>query len=222
MIYGVDSIMPANTKLTNGYLLYDWVMRKSCFPSFWGRSISGAGAINKEEIDFLRSKNCKIVCTIRNLNEVEISGNDGTNDANKAIQAAQSIGVPKDKEIALFAEIPSDWSVNHNWMIGFANTVISNGYIPGFIGNTDSSKNFNFGRQCSHYVQATRGAKDFKTLYWSTEPKYDFDPDIWASFAPSELLPTDMDLWRYGSIQFHSINVNKDYLQEKSIMKHFW
>lgn len=33
--------------------------------------------------------------------------------------------------------------------------------IPGFIGNTDSSKNFNFDRQCSHYVQATHDVGEY-------------------------------------------------------------
>lgn len=35
------------------------------------------------------------------------------------------------------------------------NKKLKNGYTPAFIGHTDSSKNFNFDRQCSHYVQAT-------------------------------------------------------------------
>ena len=45
LIYGAESRIPANTPLTNGYNLYDWVMRKSCFPSFWGRTLTGEGAL---------------------------------------------------------------------------------------------------------------------------------------------------------------------------------
>lgn len=56
LIYGTNSGMPANTRLTNGYTLYEWVMRKSCFPSFWGRSLTGERKITAEEIEFLRSK----------------------------------------------------------------------------------------------------------------------------------------------------------------------
>ena len=50
----MDSTVPANTRLTNGYLLYDWVMRKSCYPSFWGRPLTGEGAITESEMEFLK------------------------------------------------------------------------------------------------------------------------------------------------------------------------
>lgn len=221
LIYGTDSAMPANTRLTNGYNLYEWVMRKSCFPSFWGRSLTGERRITAEEIEFLRSKRCKIALVIRDLNEQEICQNDGTHSAIKAVEAAKNAGVPQNKGIALFAYIPSEWSVNHNWMTSFAGNLLNNGYIPGFIGNTDSSKNFNFDRQCSHYVLATRNANQLHAVYWSTEPKYNFDPDIWASYAPSELLPKDIHLWSYGNIDFHDIHAEKVYAHDSSVMKYF-
>ncbi len=222
LIYGVESTMPSNTLLTNGYSLFEWVMRKSCYPSFWGRSLTGEGTVTQEEIDFLKSKNCKIALIIRDLTEAEISGNDGTQTAMKAIEAAKAMGVPQNAGTALFAYIKPDWSVNHNWMMSFAANLVNNGYIPGFIGNTDSSKNFNFDRQCSHYVQATRNANQFNALYWSAEPKYDFDPEAWAPYAPSELLPNDMHLWSYGTIDFHDIHVNKIYAQSESAADHFY
>lgn len=218
LIYGVDSTMPANTLLTNGYNLYEWVMRQSCFPSFWGRSLNGEGAITLSEIEFLKSKNCKIAFIIRDLTEGDITGNDDIDCAFKAVEAAKAIGIPQNQGIALFADIHPDWSVNHNWMICFASNLLNNGYIPGFIGNTDSSKNFNFGRQCSHYVQATRHLDQFHAVYWSTEPKYEFDPETWVSYAPSELLPQDMHMWQYGRIKFHSIYANKNYARDNSIM----
>ena len=218
LIYGADSIMPADTRLTNGYTLFDWVMRKSCFPSFWGRSLTGEGQVTASEIEFLRSKHCKVAFTIRDLAEPEISQNDGTHSAVRAIEAAKAMGIPQNKGIALFAYIPSDWSVNHNWMMGFASNLLNSGYVAGFIGNTDSSKNFNFDRQCSHYVQATRNADQLHAVYWSTEPKYDFDPDIWASYAPSELLPHDMHLWSYGTVDFHSVHATKVYARDSSVL----
>lgn len=221
MIYGVDSTVPANTRLTNGYLLYDWVMRKSCYPSFWGRTLIGEGAITESEMNFLKSKNCKIALILRNFTEAEISTNNGVNSAMKTIEAAKAKNIPQNKEIALFVYVNPEWSVNHNWMMGFASTMLNNGYIPGFIGNTDSSKNFNFGRQGSHYIQATREHDEYHALYWSLEPKYKFDPDRWAPYAPSEILPKDMHLWQYGTIDFHSISVNKNYVRDESVMKHF-
>ena len=221
IIYGVDSKFPANMKLTNGFNLYDWVVRKSCHPSFWGRYITGDGKVTVEEMEYLKSKSCKIACMLGNLNEEEISSNDGTNNALKAIEAAKFLNIPQNSGIAIFADIPSDWSINHNWMISFAGTILTNGYIPGFVGNTDSSKNFNFNRQCSHYVQATRNNKELHAVYWSKEPKYNFDPEVWAPYAPSELLPENMHMWQYGVINFHGISANKDYIKDISIINRF-
>ncbi len=221
IVYGADSIMPANTKLTNGYNLYEWVMRKSCFPSFWARDLTGNACITESEIEFLRSKKCRIALVFRELSEEEISQNDGTAIAIKAVESAKELGVPQNKEKALFAFFNPEWSVNHNWMISYASYLVNNGYIPGFIGNTDSSKNFNFGRQCSHYVQATRDIEQLHAKYWATEPKYYFDPDVWAPYAPSELLPKDMHLWNYGSIDFHSIHAEKLYARDEFVMDCF-
>ena len=221
LIYGVNSITPSNVRLTNGYTLYDWVMRQSCFPSFWGRTLVGNKKITSEEIEFLKSKNCKLVLIVRDLDELKISGNNGTDEALVAIKAAKTIGVLPNTGKAIFAEIPSDYSVNHNWMLKFSRTLVANGYVPGFIGNTDSSMNFNFDRQCSHYVQAVKVNRPFDSIYWSTEPRYEFDPEVWVPYAPSELLPTDMSLWSYGNINFHKISVDKSYSKEPSVLDYF-
>lgn len=222
LVYGVDSRVPASTRLTNGYNLYEWVMRMSCFPSFWGRSLTGDGAITSEEIEFLKRKKCKIALIVRDLIEEIISSNNAEKDSQRVIEIAKNLGVPQEQGIALFAEIPSHWSVNHNWMIDYANNLLNSGYIPGFIGNTDSSKNFNFGRQCSHYVQATRKNDQLHAVYCSTEPKYKFEPESWAPYAPSQLLPNDIHLWQYGKIKFHSLKVNKCYARDEAVTKCFW
>lgn len=221
LIYGVDSTYPANGRLTNGYTLYDWIMRMSCYPSFWGRYITGEKTINPTEIEFLRNKKCKIACFLSHFKEEIIASDNGLEDGRFAVQAAKCLGIPQNRNIALFADIPSDWQINHNWMIGFANTILENGYIPGFIGNTDSEQNFCFNRQCSHYIQATRETNHIQTLYWGKRPRYQFEPEVWAPYAPSELLPKDMHLWQYGDIKFHRITAHKNYTQSKSILNHF-
>ena len=221
LIYGANSITPANARLTNGYTLYDWVMRMGCFPSFWGRSLTGDGKITQDEMEFLKNKNCRVALIVRDLTEAEVSANDGTRSAVKALEAAKKLDIPKNKGIAIFAYIEPEWSVNHNWMISYASNLKSGGYIPGFIGNTDSSLNFNFDRQCSHYVQATRNLGQFEALYWSLAPKYNFDPEKWSTYAPSELLPNDMHLWSYGSIDFHSVHADKTYARDERVLKSF-
>ena len=155
-VFGVNSATPINKRLKNGYTMYDWVARQKGFPSFCMRTLCGEEKITAEEIEFLRSKDCKIGLVIRDLIEKSVSGINGTEDALRAVEAAKEAGVAQNAGIAIFAEIKPDWSINHNWMISFAQVISANGYVPGFIANTDSSKNFNFDRQCSHYVQATK------------------------------------------------------------------
>ena len=221
-IFGADSKLSANTRLTNGYHLYDWVMRQNSFPSFWGRTLTGDNQIGAEEIEFLREKNCKIALIINDLSETCVSAVNGTDDALRAVEAAKALGVPENAGIALFAEIGTDWSVNHNWMISFAQVLSDNGYVPGFIGNTDSSLNFNFDRQCSHFVQATQDIGQYGAIYWATEPKPSGEPEEWTPFCPSALTPDDIGLWSLGQIGLGDISVNETYARDKSLLNCMW
>ena len=202
--------------------LYDWVMRRNSFPAFWGRDLDGENAITQEEVAFLKDKQCRIALIVRDLTEEAVSAVDGRADGLRAVEEAKELGVPQEAGIALFAEIRSDWSVNHNWMMTFAQALAENGYIPGFIGNTDSSKNFNFDRQCSHYVQATADMGQFGALYWATEPREEGEPEEWAPYCPSALLPEDMSLWRRGVISFDSLEVNEEYGRDEALLENLW
>lgn len=221
-IFGVSSATPINKKLKNGYTMYDWVKRQRCFPAFCMRTLSGKDKITAEEIEFLKSKDCKIGLVIRDLTEAKVSGINGTEDALKAVEAAKELGVPQNEGIALFAEIKPEWSVNHNWMISFARIVSANGYVPGFIGNTDSSKNFNFDRQCSHYVQATKDVNYFNAVFMATEPKCDKMPDEWVPYCPSALEPEDMHLWCCGTTTFDFTGVEDVYAKDDKILENMW
>lgn len=220
--YGVSSSEPSNQKLKNGYTLYDWVMRQKTFPAFWGRTLLGENEVTEEEIAFLREKDCKIMLVIKDLTEKGVSGTNGTEDALRAIEKAKSLEVPQKEGIAIFAEIKADWSVNHNWMISFAQTLFENGYVAGFIGNTDSSKNFNFDRQCSHYVQETESADQLGAVYVSTEPKCGEMPEEWTPYCPSALNPEDMHFWSCGETTFDSIKVEDIYAIDEKTVEKLW
>lgn len=221
-IFGVSSATPINKKLKNGYTMYDWAKRQKCFPTFCMRTLSGEGKITADEIEFLKAKDCKIGLVIRDLTEAKVSGVSGTEDALKAVQSAKESGVPANSGIALFAEIKSEWSVNHNWMISFAQTVSANGYVPAFIGNTDSSRNFNFDRQCSHFIQATKDANYFGALFMATEPKLDSMPNEWVPYCPSALEPEDISLWSCGTTTFDFIQVEDVYAKDEKVLENMW
>ena len=221
-IYGVSSVIPINKKLKNGYTMYDWIKRQKCFPAFCMRTLCGEEEISSEEIEFLREKNCKIALVIRDLTEAKVSGANGTEDAITAVEFAKRLDVPINSGIALFAEIKPEWSVNHNWMISFARTVSANGYVPAFIGDTDPSKNFNFDRQCSHYIQATKDTNYFGALFMATEPKIDNMPTEWTPYCPSVLQPDDMHLWSCGTTTFDFIKVEDVYAKDTMVLENMW
>ena len=221
-IFGVYSATPINQKLKNGYTMHDWVMRQKGFPAFCMRTLCGEYKLTAKEVEFLRAKDCKIGLVVRDLTEAAVSAVSGTEDALRAVEAAKKLGVPQNEGIALFAEIKPTWSVNHNWMISFAQTVSANGYVPAFIGNTDSSKNFNFDRQCSHYVQATKNANYFGALFMATEPKQKGTPKEWAPYCPSALQPDDIHLWCCGTTTFDTLQVQDVYAKEQAALDKMW
>ena len=222
MKFGVCSATPINKKLKNGYTMYDWVMRQKGFPAFCMRTLDGENAITAEEIAFLQDKDCKIGLVIRDLTEAAVSAVSGTENALKAVEAAEELGVPQNRGIALFAEIKPEWSVNHNWMISFAQTLSANGYAPGFIGNTDSSINFNFDRQCSHFVQATKKANCFGAVFMATEPKCTKRPEDWTPYCPSALKPEDIGLWCCGTTTFDAVQVENVYARDNEVLAMMW
>ena len=221
-VFGVSSVTPINKKLKNGYTMYEWVMRQKGFPAFCMRTLCGEDEITAEEIDFLKSKNCKVGFVLRDLTEIGVSGNNGTEDALRAVEALKELNVPQNNGIAVFAEVKPEWSVNHNWMISFAQTLSANGFVPGFIGNTDSSKNFNFDRQCSHYVQATKDVNYFNAVFMTTEPKLDSMPEKWEPYCPSALEPEDISLWSCGTTTFDFIHVEDVYAKVEKVLENMW
>lgn len=211
--YGVNSYVPMNKILENGFTLYDLVEKHKKAPSFCFRTLCGANAITKAEIDYLRAKKCRIGLIVRNISEEDISSSYGNETAVKAVAEFNTLNLSYTKRIAIFVEINSEWSVNHNWMITFAQTLIFYGYIPGFIGNTDSSLNCNFDRQCSHFVNATADVGKLGAIFCATAPKVSNEPIEWAPFCPSELEPKDMSFWlcsktQIGSIIFDDVYAN--------------
>lgn len=221
-IYGVNIKTPINQQLKNGHTIYDWIVRKKCYPAFCMRTLCGEGKITVDEIEFLRGRGCKIGLTVRDFTEKSVSGINGTGDAMRAVIAAKSLGVPREKKFAIIAEIRPEWSINHNWMISFAQLISNNGYIPGFIGNTDSSKNFNFDRQTRHYIQATKGVNGFDAIFGATEPKREEVPQMWTPFCPSEMQQDDIALWSCGSTSFDEINADDVYARDENVLAYMW
>lgn len=224
LLYGVSGNYPANKILTNGYTLFSWAMRMSSPPLFWGRNLTGENSLTEGEVNFLHNNYCAVALIYNELNETDVSKRNGVANGLCAVSAAKALGAPINKGIALFAEIKDNWSINHNWMIGYAYAILGKGYIPGFIANTDSSKNFNFGRQGSHYAEYMKDIAHISTAYWATEPKLEKEPTEWVPYCPSQLIPDNMDIWRVGkTIKYgDDISLTRNYIRDKSFNRFLW
>ena len=216
-VFGVQSDSPANTRLTNGYTLFDWVVRQNCFPAYWGRSVSGKTAITKAEIDFLADRDCGVLLVFDDITAVDVAKKDGTKDAERAISAVEKLGIEGDGQIAIFAEIKDNMNVNHNWMLSFASKLIVNGYMAGFIGNTDSSDNFNFDSEYSHYLRAGGIGVCISTKPQTNEHVYD-----WTPYSPSALPVADVAFWRNGKKEFMGISYNTIYSKDASPLENIY
>ena len=221
-VFGCDSSISASTRLSNGYTMFDWVMRQRCFPEVWARTLLGENPITSEEVRFLKDNDCRIGLVIRDLSEAEVSSNDGTKTALRAVEALKELDVPQETGIAVFAEIAPDWSVNHNWMLSYAVALSAAGYIPGFIGNTDSSDNFNFDRQTGHYLEAARHINLPETVFCATAPVINTEPDTWVPYAPSDMSRDDIHLWKCGEVKYRELSVGEVYARDDSVLDFMW
>ena len=95
----------------------------------------------------------------------------------------------------VFVRFGDDEFMNHNWMISFAAILSEYGYLAGFIGNTDSSLNFCFDRECGHFYNATKQIGCYGALYGATEPDCNAPENGWKPYFPSDFSADDISLW---------------------------
>ena len=202
LLFGTDSAVSAHDILQNNLTEFEWVTRNKLYPNFWGRNIAGENSLTKEEIDFLHDQGCKIAAIYQTPEEKETE-EQGRLHAKKAGLLALELGIPGDKGI--FLEIPEEEKVTAEYMQGFIQGLIEEGYIPGFMANTDAK--YVFDREYS------RGMKNDRELFvqsliWATSPnlkEYEgittshlIHPDSWVPHAPSGITRKEIAIWQYG------------------------
>jgi hypothetical protein len=203
LLFGVDSKTPANTILQNNLTEFEWATKTKLYPNFWGRNISGENSLTKDEIAFLHSKGCKIAAIYYDDNPKDTENNGaiaGKNIAAKAIE----LGIPKN--VAIFLAIGADEKANAEYMKGYANCLVEEGFTPGFRANTDA--HYSFDAEFSRGMQADKTLFD-KCLIWAVAPTLkDYNgittshlihPDNWGPFAPSSITKSDIAIWQYGN-----------------------
>ncbi len=202
LLFGVDSTIPSNDILQNNLTQFEWVERNKIYPTFWARTLVGEHALTKEEIEFLHMKGCKITPIYHTSNNQETE-EEGIIEAKKTVAIALSIGIPDGT--AIFLELVADKAVTRDFMKGYAQTLIVEGFTPGFKANTDAA--YDFDREYSRGLQTDKDVFE-KCLVWAVAPslpEYErvttthlIHPDNWVPFAPSGITRNDIAVWQYG------------------------
>lgn len=209
LLFGVDSKIQANDILQNNISEFEWVVRNKVYPNFWGRNLVGENSLTKQEIDFLHEKGCKIAAIYTSLDAKETE-EQGKIVAKKIDVVAMELGIPQGT--AIFLEIGERENVTRDYMRGFAEGLVEEGFTPAFKANTDA--NFSFDREFSRGLQTDRDVFS-KCLIWAVSPslaEYErvttthlIHPDNWIPFAPSGITRDDIAIWQYGK-DCHPIN----------------
>ena len=202
LLFGVDSKAQANDVLQNNLDLFEWVKRNKIYPNFWARNIVGEHCLTKDEIEFLHGKGCKIAATYKST-DVKQTEEQGKTLAKKIDLRALELDIPQ--EIAIFLEIDENETISTAFMHGFASTLLTNGYTPGFKVNTDAK--FAFDREFSRGMQTNKDVFQ-NCLVWALTPTLEeyermttthlIHPDNWVPFAPSGITRREIAVWQYG------------------------
>lgn len=202
LLFGVDSKIQADDILQNNISEFEWVVRNKIYPNFYGRYLTGENCLTRDEIDFLHSMGCKIAAIYTSLDAKETE-EQGKIAAKKIDVVAMELGIPQGT--AIFLEIGESENVTRDYMRGFAEGLVEEGFTPAFKANTDA--NFGFDREFSRGLQTDRDVFS-KCLVWAVVPslaEYErvttthlIHPDNWLPFAPSGITREDIAVWQYG------------------------
>ncbi|MBR6502632.1 MAG: hypothetical protein IKT42_04245 [Clostridia bacterium] len=213
LFFGVDSNVRANNTLQNNLTQFEWVKRNKSHPNFWFRNINGKNSLTIEEIDFIRMCGTKIgaVCRDDGPKEKIIQGDIFVSGL---LNTINKLRIPQGS--AIFIAFDDDDIVSTEYMYGYAQKLLSSGFVPGFKANTDA--HYPFDKEFSRGIKYENNVFK-KCLVWATTPvidEYDgittthlIHPENWLPFAPSGITRNDIDVWQYGR-KCHPINDNFD------------
>lgn len=169
--WGVDSADATNIMI-GSQTLFDYITQQAgAAPAFWGRYIGGSYALTSTEVAFLHSKGCKILLIYNGATASSVSGTyqDGVNDADTALSAANSLNAPSD--IVIVADIEAEWIPTAAWIEGWSDTIFGSKYMGsgGIYCDTYSTNPFN-----SAYCTAFTSDDKLQIsvgFIWTTQPQ---------------------------------------------------
>ncbi|WP_227018410.1 glycoside hydrolase domain-containing protein [Sinanaerobacter chloroacetimidivorans] len=165
--------------------LFQCVLCNFGYPKFWGRYLVRVPGVSegltKQEITLIRSKGIKLL-PIYNFFQEAIGYMQGREAANLAVFHARNLGIPKGTP--LFANIERFFQIDHEWIQGWTEAILTSGYKSG-IYNDPVTGGFS-----KAFCNAAKENKKIKMLniLWSAEPELEpsgpWNPPNYRPLAP--------------------------------------
>jgi hypothetical protein len=203
--WGVDSANKANSQ-AHGQTLFDYIAQVAGqAPKFWGRYIGSSFSLDGSEAQFLHGKGCKILVIYNGAHNspMSVQGgfNEGANDANRAISAAQTLGIPHG--IWIYVDVESNWSPTSDWFRGWSDTMFHSRYgrAGGVYGNPLPANAAHFNTPyCRAFNSDPNMQGDAAALIFSSEPEPGCTSAAGApTFAPaSPPCNPNAVIWQYA------------------------
>lgn len=148
--------------------LFQCVVNNFGYPDFWGRYLvrvpNISEGLTRQEISFLRSRGVKILPIYNSFREA-MGYDRGLAAAGDAVLRAQSLDMPEGTP--LFANVERFFQIDGDWIRGWTEAVMKNGYRSGFYNDPVTG---GFSRAFCDAVKENETIRELSIL-WSAQPE---------------------------------------------------
>lgn len=216
LLWGVDSCKAFVGDVTGN--LYSKVVRRLGTPDFWGRYLTNTvcPGISGAEVAFAASHDMGILPIYNDYNcSAVVYYGTGRSYAARAVAAAQRLGIPQGKVLAIDIEppgaaCPGAGGVDAGFITGWYDGVTGSGYTPVYYGN--GTRGSEFARAWCAAVAAKPTIATGSDL-WSFQPSLlgNFNKNRAPNYAPYDTgCAGNMLAWQYVLSAGNAVDVDQD------------
>ena len=216
LLWGVDSCKAFTGDVTGN--LYSKVVRRLGTPDFWGRYLTNTvcPGISAAEIALAHNHNMGILPIYNDYNcSAVVYYGTGRAYAARAVAAAQRLGIPQGKVLAIDIEppgaaCPGAGGVDAGFITGWYDGVHGAGYTPVYYGN--GTRGSEFARAWCAAVRAQPTIATGSDL-WSFQPSLlgNFNKNRAPNYAPYDTgCAGNMLVWQYVLSAGNAVDVDQD------------
>jgi hypothetical protein len=216
LLWGVDSCKAFVGDVTGE--LYSKVVKHLGTPDFWGRYLTNTvcPGISAAEVALAASQHMGILPIYNDYNcSAVVSYGTGRAYADEAVAAAQRIGIPRGRLLAIDIEppgaaCPGAGGVDAGFITGWYDGVRQAGYVPVYYGNGTSGSEF-AGAWCAAVTASPQIAAG--SALWTFQPSLlgrftKEQAPSWSPYSPG--CAGNMEAWQYVLSAGNAIDVDQD------------